>query len=143
MGNVSIALTFVLIMNVLMFLTQAAMLDINPEGPQFFNCKGSMLEGYDKNKCEGSPALDNSKISSDLPTAEGSVSPTTGNLFTDTFSSIKTWFSRKIDFISQIVTAPYNMLEYAGAPDSFRFAIGTLWYGLTFFLILAFFWGER
>ena len=143
MGNLTIAVIFVTILNVLMFLTQASMLQLNPEGLKFYNCEGTFLETYDVNKCSGTPVLDTSKISDELPTVDGSVSPTTGNLFTDTFTAIKNWFTTKINFVGQIVSAPYTMLKFAGVPETLRYAIGTLWYVISVFLIMAFFIGDR
>lgn len=144
MGNLTIALVFVLVLNVLMFLTQATILDINPDSNVFWTNKGTLMENFDKTNGAGDPVLDTDKATSELPSGEGSVSPTTGNLFTDTFSSIKGWFARAtgISYILGIVSAPYNIIKAMGLPNSFAYAIGTLWYGITFFLIIAFFWGR-
>ena len=145
MGNMTTAVIFVVVVNVLMFLTQAAMLDLNPDQPKIFNCEGTLMEERDLNACKGSYyQLDTDSASSDLPTAESSISPTTGNIFTDTFTSIKSWFTTKINFVAQILTAPYNLISHIpGVPNAFVFAIGTLWYTISLFCIIAFFWGER
>lgn len=145
MGNLTMALVFVLTLNVLMFLSQEAIIDMNPDGTYFYHREGTLLNEFDKNQGVGDPILDTEDTSSDLPEAEGSISPTTGNLFTDTFSSIKSWFARKlgISYIMGILAAPYNILKAMHLPNSFVYAMGTLWYGVTLFLIVAFFWGRE
>ena len=138
MSNLTIALVFVLTLNVLMFLGQATIMDINPDfataGVDYYNGTGYLMETID---VEDNPE-------NALPEAEGSISPTTGNLFTDMFSSIKGWFTdiKGIRYIRGIVSAPYNMLKVMKLPPSFVVAMGTLWYGITLFLVVAFFWGR-
>lgn len=145
MGNLTVAFTFVMILNVLLFLSQVAIIELNPDGTVFFNCEGSMLKTYDKNSCSGTYVLDDSEITNQLPQSEGAISPTTGNFFTDVVSSITDWFTTLpgINYLYAMVSAPYNLLKNMGAPAAIAFALGALWYGLTFFLIVAFIWGGR
>jgi hypothetical protein len=141
MGNLTISATFVTVLNVLMFLGQAAMLDLNPTGTDFYNCNGSIMNEF--GSCE-SYVIDTEGVGGDLPTAEGSISPTTGNLFTDTFSSIKTWISTKLTFITQILAAPYNLIKaIPGLPEAFVYAMGTLWYIISLIIVVAFLWGRE
>lgn len=145
MGNLTTALTFVLTMNVLLFLAQAAVIELNPSNTEgFYNSEGSMIDGFNDGNTSD-PRLNKDRIISSLPEAEGSVSPETGNFFTDTFSSIKRWFTGLpgLNYIYGIVMAPYNMLKAMHLPGAFVFAIGSFWYGLTVFLIIAFFWGKE
>ncbi len=145
MGNLTMALMFVLVLNVFMFLSQASVMNLNPEGTEFHNREGTMLESFNKGEVDGDPVLDTQSTTDALPEAEGTISATTGNLFTDTFSSIKNWFAKAtgLSYLYGIVSAPYNMLKSMNLPNDFVFAIGTLWYGLTLFLIVAFFWGKE
>lgn len=145
MTNLTVALVFVLTLNMLMFLSQATILNINPDAPQFWSNKGTLFETLDKNKGVGDPVLDTDKSTEILPSGESSISPTTGNLFTDIFTSIKSWFAKNtgISYLTSIISAPYNILKAMNLPNSFVFAIGTLWYGITVFLIVAFFWGRE
>ena len=140
MGNLTIALVFVITLNVLMFLVQAATLDINPDAPNFFTNEGTMLDRFDA----GGNILDTGSISTQIPQNEVNINPTTGNLFTDTFSSMKKWFgeSTGVNYIFSILAAPYNMVKSINLPNAFTFAIGTLWYAITLFLIVAFIWGR-
>ena len=146
MGNLTIALVFVMTLNVLMFMSQVAILDLNPEAsPYFWTNKGTMLENFDKTGGSGDAVLNTDLVTEDLPAGDGSVSPTTGNIFTDVFNSIKGWFGRStgLAYITGIVSAPYNVLKSMNLPNEFVFAMGTLWYGITFFLVVAFFWGRE
>lgn len=145
MGNLTINMVFVLTVNVLMFLGQIAVYNLNPESaPNYYSNKGTVLENFDKNRGIGEPVLDTDNAINELPSGEGSVSPTTGNFFTDTFSSIGSWFKQKtgLAYLFGIISAPYNMLKSMNLPNPYCYAIGTLWYGLTLFFVIAFFWGR-
>lgn len=144
MSNLTVALVFVLTVNALLFLAQATITDLNP-GATFYNSEGSLINNFAKGDDLANPQLDTQKTTEALPDAEGSISPDTGNFFTDTFSSIKRWFTSVpgVNYMYGIVTAPYNMIALMGLPQAFRFAIGSLWYGITIFLIVAFFWGKE
>lgn len=144
MGNLTVALSFVMILNVLMFSGQATMLNLDKDSTIYYNCEGTLMETFDKNKCVGTPELDESDIESILPDAEENISPETGNIFTDIFSSIKNWFSkiRGIKYLYNILKAPYNIVKAIGLPQEIAYGLGALWYGTTLFLIVAFFWGR-
>lgn len=144
MGNLTTALVFVLALNVIMFLAQATMLDVNPNANDFWTDSDQMLETFDANDGTGEPVLDTENTYDNLPTATGQVSPATGNWYTDIFTSIKSWIGRTTgtSYLLQIVSAPYNLLKAMQLPNAFSFAIGTLWYGVTLFLIVAFILGR-
>jgi hypothetical protein len=139
------ALIFVLTVNVLMFLTQAAILDVNPTGTAFYSMEGSILEEFDAPTEDGEHILDTNDIHSNLPESESSISPTTGNIFTDTFTSIKNWFGDAIglSYLYSIISAPYNLLKSMQLPNDFVYAVGTLWYAVTLFLVVAFALGRN
>jgi len=146
MGNLTTAMVFVLTLNVLMFLTQATILQLNPDAGQnsFFSNQNQILYDYDKNKGVGDPVLDTANTYDNLPSSEQGISPDNNNPFTDVFKSAKNWLSEKTGakYLGQIVSAPYNMLKAMNLPNAFSFAIGTLWYGVTLFLIIAFIFGR-
>lgn len=145
MSNLTVALVFVLTVNALLFLAQASVMDLNPDGEGFYNAEGSLISNFAENNDVNNPVLNKEKIVNSLPEGEATISPETGNLFTDTFSSVKRWFTGLpgINYIYGIVMAPYNMLKAMNLPNAFAFAIGSLWYGVTLFLIVAFFWGKE
>lgn len=145
MGNLTIALIFVITLNAIMFLTQASCIALNPDNCTiFYTNEGQLLNQFDKNKGVGEAVLDTENTYNNLPSIEGDVSPDTGNFFTDIFSSIKKWFAdtMHLGYLSSIVSAPYNLLKSAGLPNDFCFAIGTLWYGVSFFVVVAFIFGR-
>jgi hypothetical protein len=151
MGNLTTAVVFVIAINVLMFLTQSAIFAINPDTPQsFFSNKGTLLANFDTNNNRGIDLNANYSLDTDgnaerLPTAEGFVSPSSsGDLFTDAFSSIKSWFAKStgLSYLGSVLSAPYNILKSMGLPNPFVFAMGTLWYVITFLVLIAFLWGR-
>jgi len=142
-SNIVIGLTFVIFLNVLIFLASAAVDDMNP-GSRFYNVEGSPLDTIAGGDYDN-PVIDPNKISEALPEGEGSIAPDTGNFFTDTFGSIKKWITGLpgINYVYGMVMAPYNMLKLTNLPAPFVFAIGGLWHLLTLFLVVAFFWGKE
>lgn len=105
-----------------------------------------MLKTFDKNACIGDEyVLDDSAITEGLPSTSGSISPTTGNFFTDVISSIKGWITSipGINYLYAMLTAPANLFKNMGIPNAAAWALGTLWYGVTFFLVASFIWGGR
>lgn len=141
-SNLTLALVFVMALNLLMGLSQLATTDINPEGPNYFNCEGSMLDNF--GNCQTN-LLNTSQTISQLPTGESSIEPQTNNIFTDTFRSIKKWVTNipGVNYLFGIITGPYNIIKSLNLPDGFTFTIGAFWYGITLFLIIAFIWGRE
>jgi len=143
MANLTIALVFVLVVNALLILCSTAVDDINP-GSLFYNMDGSCIDSFNAGGTDD-PYLDSEGIPDYYPESEGSVEPTSGEgFFTDLFGSIKNWAVSLpgISHVYCIVMSPYNMLKLMNLPEMFNFVIGALWYGLTIFLIVAFFWGR-
>jgi len=132
MGNLLTAVLTVMSINVMMFLGQVAVLELNPDANVFFHLKGSMLGEFETNKgnIPGNYTLDDSDPASRLPSATASVNPTDGNIFTDIFASVKNWLlqSTGVSYLLAVLSAPYNFLKALQLPDAFTFAVGTLWY---------------
>lgn len=146
MGNISIGLAFVMFVNVLLFLGQATVIALNDETPiEYWHYDGTLLEMYDSNNDPNNPLLDTSNVESNFPQGEGTIQINDGNIFTDLFSSIKTWIEDNtgLTYAKAIVSAPYNaLIGISFLPQPFIFAVGTLWYITTVFLIIGFFWGR-
>lgn len=145
--NLTMALGIVLAINLMLFLGQHALNNINPSsGINLMNPEGSTLCQFDANECkDGNYTIASTDPTTYLPSSSTSVSTSTqGNEFTDAFTSIKDWFIQKtgIGYILGLVSAPANFLQAIGLPDAFSWAIGALWYGLTLFLLIAFLWGR-
>lgn len=145
MASLGTTLAIVLGVNIMLWLGQVAVLDLNPAGPVFYNCKDSMIGSFETNNCNGPQyTLNDKNTVSDVPTEAAPITTSTGNIFTDTFSAIRNWFSQStgIKYIYNILAAPANFLKAVGVPEEFIFALGAFWYGFTLFIIAAFFFGR-
>lgn len=138
MGNISTALVIVLAINVMLFLGQAAVLGLNDGGTVYYDDSGDLISGFNNNY-----TLPNNPDDL-IPSAESSVNPETGNIFTDTFSASRSWIleATGLSYIINLLGAPANFLSSIGLPREFAWAIGSLWYGVTLFLIVAFILGR-
>lgn len=138
LGNV---LAIVLSVNALLFLGQVAAIEMNPAGPQFYNCEGSILAGFEANDCQNSTyVLEDTDPAGQLPSQGGEIEVDSGNIFTDTFSAAINWFTEStgLKYLYSILAAPSNFLKALGLPSEFSFAVGALWYGFTLLTIVAF-----
>ena len=138
--KIALALIVIMSINVYFFLGQVAIQNINPNAPEFFTYDGSLLSDYDA----GNFTIDED-IKDNLPTGGGSVSPSTGNVFTDTFTSVKNWFLgvTGLNYLIGIVNGFPNWLKSTGLPIEWTFALGALWQAITFFLVVAFVVGRN
>ena len=130
------ALAFVLIINVLFFFADQAIADINPadDAPSIMNYEDSLISEYDK----GNYTLKEFN-EDELPTAQGQVSES-GNWFTDTFLTIKSWFLDLpgVKHAVAIVNAIPSFLIAIQLPPEIAYAIGFLWHAFSIFLIIYF-----
>jgi hypothetical protein len=127
-----------LIMNVGIVFFENGMNEINPTHTNNFNISGSPYSAYIK---------DNNFNLSDqyLPEDEQSEADTSGNLFTDTFNSMKSWFKEKLaplSFITSMLGQPYGILKDSGLPMEIASAFAMLWYLFTLLVIVSW-WGGR
>lgn len=131
MGSLMNALIIVLCINALMMITQTAVLDINPANI-FYNGTGGIIETYN---------IDTADPKSELPGGSGDqVEGDTGffSVVTDLFSSFTSWLldTTGLSSVISILKAPYNYLKAFGLPIEFVNIIGTLWYIITFVLLV-------
>jgi hypothetical protein len=140
MGNLTTALVFVLTLNVFIWISQMAILEVNPSGTEFFNCSNSIVNGVSTGCSSGTGTVLNANPLDNLP--ESNQVSSSSNPFTDLFNSILGWFKNVtgLNYVISIVSAPYNLLVAIGLPTAIAGALGVLWYGITFFLILSFLW---
>lgn len=135
------ALVFVLMIDVFIFLGQAAIIDLNPAGTDFYNCENSTLGSV--GDCTTYTVSQDPK--DQLPGGGTAVDADDGGFFTDIFNSIKEFVLEdlKLNYITRILNGPMNILRALQLPEAFVWSVGTLWYGLTFFLIVSFMWGRQ
>lgn len=147
MGNLTTALVFVMSINIVLAIAQIT-LNQDVATPQtIYNCKDSqIMQGLDNNACIGNYSLNLGYAENNFPDAN----PTTGtgdtNPFTDTFNAIKNWFSnvggtisKGWGYLKDILGAPYYFLNniFGLKYQQITVMIATLWYSVTFFLIVA------
>jgi len=140
MANESLtsAMLIVLFINLFLWFGQFAVTSINPDGDQvYLTGDKHLIEDFDASG--GSYILDED-LNSQLPATSSSVEESTGNIFTDTWSTIKNWVldSTGISFITKILGAPYSFLNAIGLPPAYSFGMGALWYGFTLLLLIMF-----
>lgn len=144
MSNLTIATIFVVVLNVLMWISQTAMLDMNPDGPTMYNTQGSIIDEAIKGSGNGTILKDS--VLDDLPSSAGTVGTgeSTG-FFTDIFNNILNWMKSApgIRQVYGVVSAPYNILKALNLPTEFVVGIGTIWYLISLTIVLAFLWGRE
>lgn len=147
MGNLTSALVFVMCINVVLAIAQISINQDTNTPQTIYNCQDSqIMQSLDKNGCNGNYSLNLNYADTNLPDA----SPTTGtgdtNPFTDTFNAIKNWFSnvggsisKGWGYLKDIVGAPYFFLKniFGIKYAEITVLVATLWYAITFFLIIA------
>lgn len=143
MGNATIAMVFVVVLNMLMWLSQVAVINLNPSGEVFYHCDDSLIESVGGNCTTYNSSVLNSDATDLLPSGQ-SVQVATSNPFTDIFNNILGWFKNTwgIKYLYQIVSAPSAILSGIGLPSEVAFALGALWYSISIFVVLAFLWGR-
>lgn len=143
-GNLTLATLFIVTVNVLVWFCQLAMLNINPAGSFCYTLEGSVIDNSITRSGNYS-ALDNDVIDQ-LPTSAGTITPSSSvSSFTDIFNNILTWFKSApgIKYVYGVVAAPYNILKCTGLPNEFIIGIGTIWYLVSFLVLVAFIWGRE
>ena len=141
MGNLTIATTFIVLLNILMWFSTLAMLDINPSGTFCYHTDGSVISRV---TTDNTTTVDNDVLNQ-LPEAESSqVTTGTTNIFTDIFNNIINFMRTApgIKYVYGVVAAPYNILKCMNLPNSFIVGIGTLWYLVSFLVLLSYLWGR-
>ena len=142
-GNLVIATTFVVALNVLMWISQVAMLNINPDGPIMYSAEGTII-GETLIE-QGNRSIVSNDVLDDLPTSAGTVQTSESGFFTDIFNNILGWMKSApgIKYVYGIVAAPYNVLNALGLPREAVVGLGTLWYLVSLAIFLAFLWGRE
>jgi hypothetical protein len=133
MKEIVFLLLLVLCVDGFLFMGQTIVLDINPDAQRFYNYEGTLIKDNDA----GNYTL-NEDVTAKLPTGTASVSPDTGNFFTDIFATAKNWLleSTGLSYVLAIVNALPNFLKILGLPSIFVFIVGSIWHTFTIFLFV-------
>jgi len=142
-----LTLVIILVIDVILFFGQVAVnnvvteysLDSNDNA--IFNMDKSFIQRFNDGADGSYSVITNS--SGIIPEASDSVSTETGNLFTDSARSIKTWLANSAsgvvtgwNYFTNFLSGPVHYFENINAPQEFIFGLGALWYGLTILLLI-------
>jgi len=119
-------------------MVQGAIHEVNPAGVTFFDVSSSPYSHY---------VVNNALAVNDdyLPESEGVETEASGNVFTDTYKSIKSWTQQKLaplNFASNVLMQPYGFLLDIGLPVSVAVAFGVLWYMVGLIIIVSWWMGR-
>lgn len=131
-------LSIMIIINSGLYLFQEAVFEVNPNSEQFFDVTDSPYSSYVVN---GSLVTDDSYLPSNLDVD----TEDTGNTFTDTYSTMVSWFKEKLaplGFIGSILKQPYGFLKDIHIPLEICLSLSVLWY-LGALLLIVSWWGGR
>lgn len=135
-------LAIALMINVVLFLSQTAVCEVNPSScPLFYQYEGSDLQTFD----QGNQTLD-VDYAGQLPTGQTSPSPDSGgNIFTDPFGTLKNWLLSISggEYVVLFITAFPNALASVNLPQEISFALGALWYGYAFVSVILVLFGRN
>lgn len=139
MSDIRYLVLVVFCVDAMLLLGQFGAQQINPTAGNFITYEGSTIAQYDT----GNYTL-NPNVAEQLPTSASSISPTTGNLFTDIFTAVKTWFLDLpgVGFIISAANALPSWLGSFGLPIYFAYVISALWHGYALWLIVEFMFGR-
>ena len=133
----TIVLSFMLALNMFLFLTQTATSEMslseNSNSEQFFDYRTTLMNDFDV----GNYTL-NQDIQNLLPESQSKVEPDTGNIFTDIFSTFKSWFleTTGLNLLVSWYNSFPNLLKSMRVPIEITFAVGFFWNALILYLIV-------
>lgn len=135
MNTSSSLMTGIMIMLVISGLLTMVNLAVNNYNPDSTFGNNNMLDRYG-NKDAGTL---NSFNNDYLPESEDSVSPETGNVFTDMFRTAKSWILKTTgaQYVIDYLQAPIILLKSMNLPTQLIWIIGAMWYGVFVFLIVS------
>ena len=139
------AVLIVMGVNFILWFGQAAALAMVPEGPQFYSCKDTVMGELEMNNCQGSELiLKDDNPASLLPTEGSDVISGSGDVYSDTSSSLLGWITKNtgLNYLYDILSAPAHFLKAVGWPGAVAGGLAIMWYGATLLLILAFIFGR-
>lgn len=127
-----------LAVNIALSMVQGAILEVNPSGQVFFDDENSPLGRYVVND---TLIVDDSY----LPQDDSVEGDTSGNVFTDTYRSVKSWVQNTLaplNFASNVLRQPYGFLVDIGVPAAVATAFGALWYIFAIIIVVSWWTGR-
>jgi hypothetical protein len=131
------ALVWMGILNVLIFLVQFNIVQINPDASQFFNYAESPMQAFDA----GNYSID-TDLTGAFPESSSSISVNEqGNFFTDIYATFSSWLQSApgVRYFLWIINAVPTTLSYWGIlPQAYIFAFSWFWNTFVVLLFLLF-----
>lgn len=143
MSKLLTSLVIVLFIDMAMLMAQASMTDIDSTSSEVYNLDQSVLGDFgscnDVGSCNVTKEAKNS-LPGGNPTVDSS-----GNIFIDAFKSLRDWFWEALGpakFLLTMLAAPGQFTARLGLPLILAGLINIVWWGLHFFLLVAFITGR-
>lgn len=139
-GNLTTLLIVMLTIDLMFLLSNVAIDNLNPSGQDYFRYNESFLSSVDS----GNYNLNQSAYSSVIPQTESGIT-TEGNLFTDVFRTVKSWFGSvetTISYFIRFLGGPVFYLNDINAPRILVYAIGSFWYLISLWLLISYLFGR-
>ena len=144
------SLMIVLGLNLMIFFVAGGLTSLGGADANPFDYKDNLLgefntanrTAYDLN--ESGYGI-NTNASQQLPGGEGkTVSADTGLSFTDIFTSVKNWFLniKGVAYVLAVLSGPKVLLGLMGMPLGASWALTSIWYGITLFMLVSYIWGR-
>jgi len=131
-------LSIMMVMNIALVMVQGGVSEVNPSSVVFFDVSNSPYAQYTSN---GTLIVDDSF----LPADEDVEADSSGNVFSDTYKSMKAWTQQKLaplNFIANILAQPYGFLKDIGIPNEVALGIGVLWYIVALIIFVSWLMGR-
>jgi len=134
-------LRFVVIMfaiNVGLGMFDASVASYNPEYEGMINFNNTVAARYTTGGSLDSGFLADDEV---LPESSDSVDPDTGNVFTDTFRSVRNWLNKKDSeegLLKSLVSQPGGFMRDIGVPPMYATSFSIIWNAILIFLLVAY-----
>jgi hypothetical protein len=147
MKSSGLALMFILILDLLVFISSYAMSEVNNDYDALLGYEGTLYQKLDSgNKTYN---LNNTAYDDMIPGA-ATIEGGANEGYTDIFSSISGWISGTASAVGtgfkmliNILNGPTNLLLLMNITGMLAFMIKAFWYALTVFFIVAFMFGRE
>jgi hypothetical protein len=137
MGNTTTMMVFISTVNIIFFLAQAAIVNINPDtSSTFYNNSGTIFDD--------AKAMNTKTNFTDILPETTTIVGVSGNPFIDIFASIKAWVSGNIGFkiINAFFQTPYMISKSLHLPELVSNGIFVWWWGITLVVVILFLRGN-
>ena len=142
--NLTMALLLVLSLNVIMFFVSSGLIEAGYAYANPFDPKDNFLNKFNAGNTT-SYAVPSENATNLFPDTQAvGIDPEDNNVYTDVFTSIRSWFLYKtgIGWLLGILQAPAVILTAIGLSPATAWAITALWYAITLLFIVSYIFGR-